>query len=248
MLYNANNPVLKITTVEHMRWQSGAFEVAPRPFSALAFRIDGSAVIGCNGKDYKINANDVLYLPQKLGYSAKYTDTEMIVVHFLTVNDDREAEVYSFENSEQIYKMFMRLLSLWKNKEPGYAVYSVAQLYNVLGTIAEKETKTILPEHFLKAVSYINSNFKDNISIDMVCKSAGIGATLFRQLFKKHYSKTPIGYITELRLECARNLISSGAPIEKAAYESGFNDPKYFARVVKKYFNCTPRAFRTYGK
>ncbi|MBQ3099216.1 MAG: AraC family transcriptional regulator [Kiritimatiellae bacterium] len=37
-------------------------------------------------------------------------------------------------------------------------------------------------------------------------------------------------------------------PIETAAYESGFNDPKYFARVVKSRFGCTPRALKAYGK
>jgi AraC-like DNA-binding protein len=36
--------------------------------------------------------------------------------------------------------------------------------------------------------------------------------------------------------------------IEDAACESGFNDPKYFARVVKKHFGCTPRDLKLYGK
>ena len=82
----------------------------------------------------------------------------------------------------------------------------------------------------------------------MVCAETGISATLFRKLFKKHYQKTPTEYITSLRLEYARNLISSGMAIKNAAYESGFNDPKYFARVVKKCLNCTPRDLKDYGR
>ena len=82
----------------------------------------------------------------------------------------------------------------------------------------------------------------------MICTEAGIGATQFRQLFKKYYQKTPMEYITSLRLEYARSLISNGVPVEKASFESGFNDSKYFARVVKKYFGCTPRELKTYGK
>ena len=39
-----------------------------------------------------------------------------------------------------------------------------------------------------------------------------------------------------------------GTSIEEAAEKSGFSDSKYFARVVKKYFNCTPSAFKLYGK
>ena len=107
--------------------------------------------------------------------------------------------------------------------------------------------RTVLPNR--RAISYINSNFKNsNLNVDMICEQAGIGATSFRQLFKKHYQKTPWEYITDLRLEYARNRISNGTPIENVAYESGFNDPKYFARVVKKRLNCTPRDLKNYGR
>jgi AraC-like DNA-binding protein len=81
-----------------------------------------------------------------------------------------------------------------------------------------------------------------------VCEAAGIGTTVFRQLFKRYYQKTPMEYITQLRLEHARNQISGGMPIELAAAESGFADPKYFARVVKKNLGCTPRDLKKYGK
>ena len=249
MLYHANNPILHIVGVEHLCWRGGTFQVAPRKYSALAFRISGSAVIRSGGKDYCAKANDILYLPQNLGYTAQYTDTEMIAIHFVTARDDREIEIYSLENSEQIYKMFLRLQSIWKNKEPGYTAYAMAQMYAVLGTISEKEAKTVLPEHFLKAISFINSHYRDStLSIDRICAKTGIGTTRFRQLFRAHYQKTPVDYITALRLEHARNLISGGASIEAAAYDSGFNDPKYFARVVKKHFGCMPRQLKTYGK
>lgn len=249
MLYNGDNPIIQIVSVERIRWDGGIFEVAPRKFSALSLRIGGSTTVYAKGKEYFINTNDILYLPQNMAYKAEYTDTEMIVIHFVTARDDDEIEVYSFHNSEQIYKLFLRMLSLWESKEPGYMVYTMAQMYTVLGTILEKETKAKLPVYFLNAISYINSNYKDStLSINAVCINAGIGTTAFRQLFRKHYQKTPIEYITELRLEYARNLISSGTSVENAAYESGFNDPKYFARVVKKYFGHAPRELKTYGK
>ncbi len=249
MLYNGENPILRITGVEHMVWSGGTFQVKPREYSALAFRIGGSATIHSKGNCYEIRTNDILYLPQNMGYAAEYTDTEMLVIHFVTAGDDGELEIYPFQNGEEIYKRFLRAHSLWAQKEPGYEVYTMAQLYTILGMLLERETKTNLPEHFLKAVSFMNANYKSNpLSVDQICGQAGISATVFRQLFRKHYQKTPVEYITDLRLDYARNLISGGLSIENAAYESGFNDPKYFARVVKKRFGCTPRDLKTYGK
>ena len=249
MLYDGNNPILHITDVDHIKWSGGTYTVAPREYSALAFRINGTATLRANGRECAVNTNDILYLPQNMGYQATYTDTEIIVVHFVTQYSDRDIEIHSFDNCEQLYKAFLQLHALWQNKELGFNTYAMGQLYTLLGLIREKETKDNVPRHFLAAVSYINANYRDNsLTVDRICAQAGISATVFRQLFKKHYQKTPVEYITTLRLEYARNLISGGMGVENAACESGFNDSKYFARVVKKHFGCTPRALRAYGK
>ena len=106
-----------------------------------------------------------------------------------------------------------------------------------------------MPEYFLTAISIINAEYKDPaISIKSICKRAGVSETVFRKLFSENYKKPPIAYITELRIEYARNLIANGESVETAAFESGFSDPKYFARVVKKHLGCTPKALKTYGK
>ena len=249
MLYDGDNSVLNITAVERMQWSSGRFHISPRPFSALAFRISGSATITVGGVSYPVGPNDVLYLPQNLAYTAEYSDTEMLVFHFVTATDDPTPQTYTLGNPEKVYQSFLRAHTLWQNKAPGYVSYVMSQFYSVLGQICEKETVQSLPGGFLKAVAYINANFRNNaLTVPQVCEIADISATAFRALFKKQYQKAPVAYITDLRLEYARNLISGGMSIEAAAVESGFNDPKYFARRVKKHFGCTPSKLKTYGK
>lgn len=248
MLYQGENPILRITAVEHLCWGAGVFEVPPREYAALTFRIRGEATVTYGGGSYFVNPGDVLYLPQNLGYTAAYTDTELVAIHFITQNSDPRPEVYSPQNGEQLYKIFLRAATLWESKEPGCALKVMSALYGILGTICQMETSTNVPPHFLKAVSYINSHFTQDISIGGVCEAAGMGATAFRLLFKQYYQKPPVEYITQLRLEYARNLIAGGMSIEQAALESGFHDAKYFARTVKKHLGCTPRGLKNYGK
>ena len=81
-----------------------------------------------------------------------------------------------------------------------------------------------------------------------MCRYGGISETVFRSLFKKHYGKTPIAYISDMRVEYARSLIANGETVESAAQRSGFSDPKYFARTVKRMYGCTPRSFKSWGK
>ena len=249
MLYNGENPIIRIVGIERMCFGESVQRVAPRNCSALSFRLCGEAKICYNERECIIGTSDVLYLPQDIGYTTEHTDTEIIVIHFITESADSEIEVYKVGNREELQKLFLRAYYIWQNKEPGYNVSSIAIFYKILEVIFKTETKSAMPKHFLDALSFINENYKKgNITITEVCKYVGISETQLRRLFTKYYFKTPLEYITELKLEYARNLISSGVKIEAAAYESGFNDAKYFARVVKKHFGCTPRQLKNYGK
>lgn len=249
MIYDCDNAIVKIVGVENVKWNKGIFNVSPREYSALAFRIKGTATITVGNDSYFVNENDILYLPQNIAYTAEYTDTEMLVIHFQTEVSDVAPQVFSISNEQKIYKSFLTAHTIWQNKAPGYEAFVLSKLYDILGVLCEIQTKVNLPDYFLKAVSYINTSFKSSsINIEDICKRTGISATYLRVLFKKYYQKSPMEYITNLRLENARNLISCGFSVENAALESGFNDSKYFARVVKKYFGCTPRELRIYGK
>lgn len=249
MLYEGKNPVLQVIGVERLQWAGGSFQVAPRQYSALALRVRGSTLVTVAGTEYYVNTGDVLYLPQGIPYTAQYSDTDMVVIHFIAAENDPVPEVYCPENSRQLYDVFLQAQRLWQEKAPGYGVYALSRLYHILGMIADGETKSSIPVGFSHGVAYIHRHFADStLSVDRICRQAGISQTQFRLLFQKYYQKTPVEYITTLRLEQARNLIASGIPVEQAAQESGFRDPKYFARTVKKYFGCTPRDWKTYGK
>jgi len=244
-----DNAVLRITDIAHLTWQGGEFQVAPRPFSVLSFRIRGSAEIESEGEKIRVSSQNLLYLPQGMGYRANYTETEMIAIHFVARHKDKEILAPAIYSPSEFHALFAKAAEFWEKKEPGYSTFAMAQIYNILGLLEEQEAKSNLPRHFLDAVSFINCHYNEpDISVELICSQAGIGATVFRQLFKKHYGQTPTEYLTRLRLEYARKLLSCGSTVERASYESGFSDPKYFARVVKKNFGCTPRSLKNFGK
>ncbi|MBQ1256926.1 MAG: helix-turn-helix domain-containing protein [Clostridia bacterium] len=249
MICNCNNPILSLVGVELVHWKASFFEIAPREYAALTFRVKGTASIKVDNKTYSVHENEVLYLPQGVAYTAEYDDNEILAIHFKTQSDDKEAEIYSLANSEEIHQAFLKAHEIWKNKEPGYEANVLSHLYWVFAKLCGNTLSEKLPPHFTKALSYINLHYKDSaLCAGNICKNAGISQTTLRTLFKKYYQKTPTEYITQLRIEYARSLISCGTPIEQAAEKSGFNDSKYFARVVKKHLHCTPRELKSYGK
>lgn len=242
MLYTCGNPITEMLLVGHFAWQARSLAVSARPYCALAFRISGGGSLHCGGKSYTLCAGDVLYMPQNLSYSHEYTDTDLLLFHFVTGKNDPEPEVYHLKNPEEIGRQFQKAVAIWEQKETGYMGKCMSIFYKIMGMLAENQALTNLPIHFTQAVSLLNQQFcRSDLRIGDICKQAAISETVFRQLFKQHFGKTPVEYLTELRLENARSLLAEGCCVEYAALESGFSDPKYFSRVVRKKLGLTPR-------
>ncbi len=67
-------------------------------------------------------------------------------------------------------------------------------------------------------------------------------------LYKKMLAltgKPPLEFIRSVRLKRAAQLLEkSKLTVAEIAYEVGFNDPKYFSRFFKSYFNILPSAYQ----
>lgn len=248
MFYDCQNPVTSIDIVSKFPLKPGLRKVAPRGYSSLAFKIKGRSDFKSDVGNFSVGVNDVLYIPQGMGYEVNYTPSEMIVFHFFTQNTDKKPEIYTPSDPEKIYKLFLNAFVIWRNKDTGFVSETYSIFYKILSLLSKSHVKEHFPDYFLQLVSYINIYFREEISISELCRTNGISETTFRTYFKKYYSKTPIDYITDLRLEYARNLIAQNVSISQAAVKSGFNNPKYFARIVKKKLGCTPRDLKEFGK
>lgn len=248
MFYDGNNPITKIINAERLAWQPGSFDVKPRNVSTLAFRVQGTADMRCAGKHYFIDAGDVLYMPQGLGYQVEYSQTEMFAFHFVTEKNDPEPEVYRLQDRREIHQLLMKAADLWSGKEPGYVNYCTGLLYQVLGELCAQNVQAQMPPHFRKALSYIHQHFRESIIIMEFCRQVRISPTAFRQYFNRYFGVPPTAYIRQLRLEYARGLIAGGHTVEQAAQQCGIQDPKYFARLIRQQYRCSPRQLRIYGK
>ena len=118
MILDGNNPIVKLENAEHHKWDAGIFDVAPRHYSALAFRLKGSADLHCNGKRFYVDVGDVLYMPQGLGYQVEYSLTDTYVIHFITSENDPLPEVYNLQIRRRFSYCLNRQLLFGKPKNP----------------------------------------------------------------------------------------------------------------------------------
>ena len=95
MLYDGNNPILRVTDVAQLRYSFGSYTVGSREYAELVFLAGGSMTVTCGDRKHCARTGNMLYLPQNLAYTASYSDAEIIAIRFLTAVSDSVPEVYA---------------------------------------------------------------------------------------------------------------------------------------------------------
>ena len=96
-----------------------------------------------------------------------------------------------------------------------------------------------------KAKEYINQKFSKDISLEEVAKHVDISSYYFSKLFKEEEGMNFIEYVTALRIDKAKQMLTEGnASIKEVCIEAGYTDPNYFSRIFKKVVGRTPTEYR----
>ncbi|CAM3686815.1 helix-turn-helix domain-containing protein [Marinicrinis lubricantis] len=108
----------------------------------------------------------------------------------------------------------------------------------------EERSHDRLREIVDKAVTYMHDNYMRDISLDECAEHAGTNHYSLSKAFKQYVGKNFIDYLTELRMDKAKELIrDTGLKIYDIAERVGYQH-SYFNRIFKKLEGMTPRQYR----
>lgn len=97
-----------------------------------------------------------------------------------------------------------------------------------------------------KARQYIEQNYTDHsISLQSVSASVNMSSCYFSILFKQECGKSFISYLTDLRMEKAKQLLRySDQRSYEIALAVGYDNPNYFSTLFKKNTDFSPTEYR----
>ncbi len=92
---------------------------------------------------------------------------------------------------------------------------------------------------------YMLNHYKNKISLKEIAKIANLQTASFCRYFKKHFRKTFIETLNEIRINEACNLLrNKDMTITHIAYESGYNSLSNFINAFYKITNQKPKEYR----
>ena len=99
------------------------------------------------------------------------------------------------------------------------------------------------------AVEFMHIHIREKISIEALAKMLGFTHIQFTRLFSKELGMPPIAYLTELRVNKAKRLLTeTSMSIGDIAKECGFENQFYLHNRFKKVFGMSPSVYRKHTR
>lgn len=146
--------------------------------------------------------------------------------------------------SSGIYDVFLRMKKYsdnFKNTKSPIVASLVIELLYLINNIKDFSGDDNQNGQLKDIVRYINSNYTDNITLDMLQKKFFMSKYHICYIFKKRTGLTVHQYIIRKRITLVRELEKEGKSISEAASISGFSSYSSFYRAYVKEYGCSPR-------
>lgn len=111
-------------------------------------------------------------------------------------------------------------------------------------TEVEQYPKIYLYKRIVQAKLFIDNHFSEKIDLNNIAGEAYFSKFHFIRLFKKIYGKTPHHYLSSVRIDKAKVLLTKKLSVSEVCFSVGFDSVTSFTGLFKKAVGRTPSAFQ----
>ena len=181
-----------------------------------------------------------------IGFKGKNID-DRVKAGFLSP----EKPIYHVGFSNEILALYEEAYKT-AQEEAAYSQQTLAGIVNhLIGTMYSLERNIVLNKNtqhvdlINKGRLRIRETLEEAVSIQDISQELGISYSSFRKLFKEYTGMAPAMYQQSLRLQRAKELLSTtDESIKEIAYRLNFESPDYFSAKFKNQTGMKPSDFR----
>lgn len=168
-------------------------------------------------------------------------------------NGDSRYSLFNFHRGrEELLAILRSILREIEQKPAGYE--TVCQnLLDILVIVLMRHTDfslTVSPsrrssKECAVVKRYIDDNFKENITLDVLAEMAHVNKYYLVHSFSKEYEISPINYLIERRVkESCYLLCDTDHSLSQISHMMGFSSPSYFSQSFRKTMGISPMEYR----
>ena len=189
-----------------------------------------------------------IYLSLKSGFWSCFMSGFLTAFPSFT---DENAYFYSLneKTAECIFDLVMKMFQKYQTDSKAYYAFHYSWLSEILMGLSQSISHTEAESHEKSVIKeilrYLEYNFTERISIDMLSSHFYISKYYLMRQFKKETGYTIHNYILKKRINYACCLIVNGISPSEACYQSGFTDYSLFFKAFTKTTGFSPSQYQS---
>src|SRR5438045_8591237 len=104
--------------------------------------------------------------------------------------------------------------------------------------------KIYLFKRIVQAKLFIDNNYYKEIDLDNIADEACFSKFHFVRLFKSIYGRTPHQYLTDIRVDRAKEMLARGETVACVCFSVGFDSISSFTTLFRRRTGRTPAFFK----
>lgn len=161
----------------------------------------------------------------------------------------------TFELDSHITRLLFQFIEESKYKQPGYEFIlqslNTQITINLLRNFSSKPSSNSNSKEYSdlnlikKTEEYLHNHLCSDFSLEDLASFLNYSPYHFIRTYKKHTGKTPFEYLTQLKIQKAKELLSiKKHSISEVSFLCGFSNRTHFATVFKRLVGVTPSKYR----
>jgi AraC-like DNA-binding protein len=237
------------------------------PYCELIHIIKGEVALCAEGKKFKGRAGDTLLLHPNKPHRDVFPAASVYEVLLVMFKCDNFSQVFPETVNRKLVKLpgyeKQRIrelaLSMYKTFQEDRALakeMTEADLRKLLLFLLSAVRQELGPrtkgprtgrarQVINEAKRFINGHLAEPMTLAIIADHLRVSEYYLSRLFSREEGFTLSAYLTRLRMEKAASLLADPKNlITEAAYAAGFENPNYFAKAFRRYYNASPSTFR----
>lgn len=235
------------------------FVMPPVPVERFVYILQGSVCFFLESGELHARERDMVYLPGNTAYRSRWHEEARFMVVDIRLCDAGGQDIcfgdaprVLFNDAHCVYEGLLgELAGKAESEGPFDWLERISLALKLLCEMARDTNRAELDEKYrriMHAVTYLESNYAADFSVDELARMCALSAASFRRLFFECKGMSPVDYRNSLRIRHAAELLKTGGyTVGEAAEQVGFADIKYFGRLFKRYTGLNPGALKKRG-
>lgn len=211
-------------------------------------------------------SGDVLYIPRRQRYTAKWKGIPDIVFYGIDFAFDIKSEFGNIVGSTSVFDNYpLQVLSkdLFEDEQTAQACFSrlyeeycnphemglkaISDFYCFFTRVQSYLDKRVLssPDSPVElATAYIEQHCGEDFYMEELARMCGFSPSRFYSLFREYTGLTPVEYKNTVRIRKSQKLLEAGKSLDEIAEVLGFSSAAYFRKVFESVTGMLPGVYK----